>query len=70
MSIVYLVLFLVFVVTLWVLLTDDDEVHNLAATTTGMVAAFWLFMITGLAIKILIFTLLLAFSQRFHPLRK
>lgn len=70
MFFVYLVLLLVFLVALLVLFNNNDEVHHLAATVTGLVAALWLFIITSLAIKILIVTLILTFSQHFYLLRR
>jgi hypothetical protein len=66
----YLVLFLILMVTVWIIFNDNDEVHNLAATATGVTTILWMFIMATSLVKLLMVALLFFFYQRLYVLRK
>lgn len=67
-----LIVFLVSILAIafWIVSNDSDQVHNLAATATAIIAIFWLLLLATLPIKLLVGVLVLGFSQHFYLLHK
>ncbi len=67
---VNLILFSIFLATLWILFNANDEVHNVAAKVVGIISLLWFFAITSLEIKLLITCSMLILFQRFQITQK
>ncbi|ACK70532.1 hypothetical protein PCC7424_2105 [Gloeothece citriformis PCC 7424] len=51
---VYLILLFIVFLTVWIISNDQDEVHQMAAVFTAIVALIWFFSIATIPIKLLL----------------
>ncbi|MBZ8181674.1 MAG: hypothetical protein SAL07_17025 [Oscillatoria sp. PMC 1051.18] len=63
---IYLFLLVISLAAIWVVFNDDDEVHNLAAVSAGLIALVWFFVLIPLPMKMLLTLILLIIYQQLY----